>query len=101
MGLSERELAVRQRGVCWHTPAVTFSVIYEPYLYTYSYSTSEDAKKDFVNSLESSAIHKTLLNNSETFLIHFGDVSEATRRCARPQDIALDTKTESNHVHSK
>ena len=100
MGLSERELAVRQRRVFLHTPAATFSVIYEPYLYLFVQYFGR-YEEDFVNSLESSVIHKTLLNNSETFLMHFGDVSEAPRRCARPQDIALDTKIESTHAHSK
>ena len=54
---------------------------------------------DFVNTLESSIIHETLLNNMEPFLIQFWDVSEVTRRCTHPQDVALDLRTVSIHTH--
>ena len=89
MGLSERKLAVRQRGIFWHTPAATFPVIYEPYFIPIHTVLSEDMKTDFVNTLELSVIHEMLLNNTESILIHLGDAPQghkilrtSTRHCA-------------------
>ena len=72
MSLGKRGFTVRQQGIFWHTPAATFLVIYEPYFIPIRTVLSEDMKMDFVNTLELSVIHETLLNNTESILIHLG-----------------------------